>query len=152
MKLEDCLLGHWTNKHQAQSDPTNWVSVEVVWKKHEEGYQSCNYKRRDGPDFPYRKKNHKFVYLSDTEVLVQNYHLDWTRHEDCDIIFKYDGKAWHGEIASPGKCRGYRGDEVISEIHAYGDKLHTCDRGIDLETGKMVWGSNELYRFIRKPE
>ena len=152
MKLEDCLLGHWTNKHQAQSDPTNWVSVEVVWKKHEEGYQSFNYKRRDGPDFPYRKKNHKFVYLSDTEVLVQNYHLDWTRHEDCDIIFKYDGKAWHGEIASPGKCRGYRGDEVISEIHAYGDKLHTCDRGIDLETGKMVWGSNELYRFIRKPE
>ena len=144
------LLGHWTNKHQTQSDPTNWVSVEVVWKKHEEGYQSFNYKRRDGPDFPYRKKNHKFVYLSDTEVLVQNYHLDWTRHEDCDIIFKYDGKAWHGEIASPGKCRGYRGDEVISEIHAYGDKLHTCDRGIDLETGKMVWGSNELYRFIRK--
>ena len=51
------------------------------------------------------------------------------------------------ETCVSGKCRGYRGDEVISEIRAYGDKLHTCDRGIDLESGKMVWGSTELYRF-----
>ena len=152
MRLEDYLLGHWTNRYQAQSDPTNWVSVEIIWKEHEEGYQSCNYKRCDGPDNPYRRKNHKMVYLSDTEVLVENYHLDWTRHEDCDILFTFDGHAWNGRLAYPGKCRGYRGDEVISEIRAYGDKLHTCDRGIDLESGKMVWGSTELYRFTRMGE
>jgi len=149
MELEAYLLGHWTNRLQAQSDPINWVSVEIVWKLHEEGFQSMNYKRSEGPDAPYRKKNHKFLKISDTEVLVENYHLDWTRHEDCDIIFKFDGQVWHGELAYPGKCTGYRGDKVISEIHAYGDKLHTCDRGIDLETGEMVWGSKELYRFTR---
>ena len=87
MKLEDCLMGHWTNKHQAQSDPTNWVTVEIIWKSHEKGFQSMNFKRCDGPGNPYRKKNHKFLYLSDREVVVENYHLDWTRHEDCDILF-----------------------------------------------------------------
>ena len=110
-----------------------------------------NYKRCEGPDSPYRKKNHKFVRLSDREVLVENYHLDWTRHEECDILFTFDGEAWHGKLAGEN-CKGYRGDRVISEIHAYGNKLHTCDRGIDLETGEMVWGSTELYRFTRMGE
>jgi hypothetical protein len=150
MNLDSYLLGHWTNKYQAQSDPTNWVSVEILWKPHEDGFQSTNYKRCEGPEFPYRRKNHKFVELSDVEVLVQNYHLDWTRHEDCDILFTFDSEAWHGQLAGDN-CTGYRGDKVISEIHAYGDKLHTCDRGIDLKTGEMVWGSTELYRFTRMP-
>ena len=48
--------------------------------------------------FAYRKKNHKFLYLSDREVVVENYHLDWTRHEDCDILFTSDGQGWHGKI------------------------------------------------------
>ena len=146
--LEDYILGHWTNRHQAQSNPTEWVSVEILWQRHEEGFQSMNYKRADGPNNPYRKKNHKLLRLSDTEYVMQNYHLDWTRHEDCDMIFMFDGDAWHGCLAGDN-CIGYRGDKVISEIHCYGDKLHTCDRGIDLETGEMVWGSTELYRFTR---
>ena len=103
-----------------------------------------NFKRCDGPESPYRKKNHKFVQLSDTEVLVENYHLDG-QNTMIVIYYSFDGQAWHGKLAGDN-CIGYRGDKVISEIHAYGDKLHTCDRGIDLETGEMVWGSAELYR------
>jgi hypothetical protein len=146
--LEDYIIGHWSNRHQAQSNPTEWVSVEIIWKRHEEGFQSTNYKRCDGPNDPYRQKNHKIVKVSNTECIIQNYHLDWTRHEDCDMIFTFDGSAWHGKLVGD-KCVGYRGDKVISNIHCYGDKLHTCDRGIDLETGEMVWGSTEMYRFTR---
>jgi hypothetical protein len=152
INFEDYIIGHWTNKSQAQSNPHHFVSVEIVWKRHEEGYQSMNYKRADGPDYFYRKKNHKFVQISDTEVLVENYHLDWTRHEDCDILFTFDGKAWHGQLACPGKCHGYRGDRVVSEVHAYGDKLHTMDQGYDIETGEFVWGSKQLYKFTRMGE
>ena len=63
------------------------------------------------------------------------------------MIFMFDGDAWHGCLVGDN-CIGYRGDKVISEIYCYGDKLHTCDRGIDLETGEMA-GSTELYRFTR---
>ncbi|AET72655.1 chromophore lyase [Synechococcus phage S-CAM8] len=151
MKIEDYLIGHWTNKHQAQSNPSSYVTVEIVWKIHEEGFQSINYKRCDGPSDPYRKKNHKILYLSDTKVIIENYHLDWTRHDICDMMFTFDGTAWQGKLAGD-QCRGYRGDKVVSNITAYGDKLHTCDQGYDLETGELVWGSLQPYKFTRKPE
>ena len=109
MNIEDCLMGHWTNRHQAQSDPTNWVTVEIIWKSHEEGFQSMNFKRCDGPGNPYQKKNHKLHIFSDNQVVVENYHLDWTRHEDCDILFTFDGQGWHGKIIGDN-CVGYKGD------------------------------------------
>ena len=56
-------------------------------------------------------------------------------------MFTFDGSVWRGQHACPGKCVGYRGDRVVSEIHCFGDKLHTCDQGYDLKTGEMVWGS-----------
>ena len=147
MNIEDYLLGHWTNRYQAQSNPTNFASVEIVWKKVDDGYESMNYKRVNGPDDPYRRKRHKIRYISDTEAIIENYHLDWTRHEDCDIIFTFDGQAWHGKLLG-NECRGYRGNRVVSEVHAYGDKLHTMDQGYD-EDNNLVWGSTELYRFVR---
>lgn len=147
MNIEDYLLGHWTNRYQAQSNPTSFASVEIVWKKVDDGYESMNYKRVNGPDDPYRRKRHKIRYISDTEAIIENYHLDWTRHEDCDIIFTFDGQAWHGKLLG-NECRGYRGNRVVSEVHAYGDKLHTMDQGYD-EDNNLVWGSTELYRFVR---
>ena len=147
MNIEDYLLGHWTNRYQAQSNPTSFASVEIVWKKVDDGYESMNYKRVNGPDDPYRCKRHKIRYISDTEAIIENYHLDWTRHEDCDIIFTFDGQAWHGKLLG-NECRGYRGNRVVSEVHAYGDKLHTMDQGYD-EDNNLVWGSTELYRFTR---
>jgi hypothetical protein len=147
MMIEDYLLGHWTNRYQAQSDPTNFASVEIVWKRVDDGFESMNYKRVNGPDDPYRRKRHKIRYISDTEAVIENYHLDWTRHPKCDILFTFDGQAWHGKLLGEG-CRGYRGNRVVSEVHAYGDKLHTMDQGYD-EDNNLVWGSTQLYRFVR---
>ena len=147
MRIEDYLLGHWSNKTQAQSNPLEFVSVEVIWKEVEGGFESMNYKRSKGPNDPYRRKNHRLEIISDTEVIMQNYHLDWTRHEDCDMIFTFDGQAWHGKLLGEG-CRGYRGDRVYSEIHLLGNKLHTMDQGYD-EENNLVWGSKQLYRFTR---
>ena len=145
--IEDYLLGHWTNRYQAQSDPTNFASVEIIWKAIDGGFESMNFKRSRGPEDPYRKKRHKLEYISDTQVIMQNYHLDWTRHEECDMILTFDGQAWHGKLLGEG-CRGYRGNRVVSEVHAYGDKLHTMDQGYD-EDNNLVWGSTQLYRFVR---
>ena len=147
MRIEDCLLGHWSNKAQAQSNPLDIVSVEVIWKEVEGGFESMNYKRSNGPNDPYRHKKHRLEIISDTEVIMQNYHLDWTRHEECDMMFTFDGQAWHGKLLGD-RCRGYRGDRVVSEIHLFGNKLHTMDQGYD-EENNLVWGSTQLYRFTR---
>jgi len=147
MMIEDYLLGHWTNRSQAQSNPHSFASVEIIWKRVDDGFESMNYKRSLGPSEPYRKKRHKLEIISDTEVIMHNYHLDWTPHPECDIILTFDGDAWHGKLLGEG-CRGYRGDRVVSEIHLYGDKLHSMDQGYD-ENNRLVWGSTELYRFTR---
>ena len=147
MTIEDYIIGHWSNRSQAQSNPTTFASVEIVWKKIDGGFESMNYKRSRGPEDPYRKKRHKLVQVSDTEVIMQNYHLDWTRHEECDMILTFDGQAWHGKLLG-NECRGYRGNRVVSEIHLYGDKLHSMDQGYD-EDNNLVWGSTKLYRFTR---
>ena len=149
--FESYLLGLYNNRSQAQSHPTEFPQVYILWEKIVGGYHSKQWYRRDGPTKPYREKYHKLVEVSETEVIMENYYLDWTRHEDCDMIFRFDGHGWHGQLAGD-KCRGYRGDRVISEIHVYKDKLHTCDQGRDLETEELMWGSTELYRFTRKPE
>ena len=73
------------------------------------------------------------VSLSDNEILVENYDLDWTRAEDCDMILKFDGTCWRGELATPGKCTGVKGYRVVSEIYIFKDKLHTMDQGYNSE-------------------
>ena len=97
MMIEDYIIGHWSNKAQAQSNPTTFASVEIVWKEIDGGFESMNYKRSLGPEEPYRRKRHKLEYVSDTEVIMHNFHLDWTPHEECDMILTFDGQAWHGK-------------------------------------------------------
>lgn len=144
--FESYLLGLYTNKRQAQSYPTQFPQVYVLWEKMGEGYHSKQWYRRDGSNKPYREKYHKLVKVSDTEVIMENYYLDWTRHEECDMIFTFDGKRWHGKLLGDNcTARGYK---VIAEIHLDGSTIESRDKGID-ENGKLVWGSLGLYKFIR---
>ncbi|AIX27942.1 antenna protein [Synechococcus phage ACG-2014a] len=147
MKIDDYLLGHWSNKFQAQSCPHQYSTVEIEWKKIEGGYHSKNYYREDGPNKPYRERYHKLIVKSETKVQFENYDLDWTKSENCDMIFVFDGNAWHGQLIGD-KCTGVRGYRVVSEIHLYGDKLHSMDQGYNAG-GEMMWGSELLYKFTR---
>jgi hypothetical protein len=148
MNFEDYLLGNWTNKAQAQSDPQGFASVNIVWRKIEGGYESMNYKRVRGENDPYRRKYHKLEIVSDTQVIMHNYHRDWTPHEECDMIFTFSDGVWNGRLIGD-ECRGYRGDRVRSQIQLFGHKLHSMDQGYDAE-GNFVWGSKKFYRFTRE--
>ena len=150
MTIDNYLLGHWSNRFQAQSSPHQYSTVEIEWKLTEGGYHSKNYYRSDGPNKPYRERYHKKVQVSDTEIRFENYDLDWTRSENCDMIFTFDGHAWHGSLIGD-KCTGVRGHRVVSEIHLYGNKLHSMDQGYNSE-GEMMWGSENLYKFTRMGE
>ena len=147
VNFEKYLLGHWSNKAQAQSDPQNFASLNIVWKKIEDGYESMNYKRCRGAYDPYRRKYHKLEIVSDTEIIMHNYYTDWTPHEDCDMMFTFDGNSWTGRLIGDN-CRGYRGDRIVSHIQLFGNKLHNMDQGYD-DQGNLVWGTKKCYRYTR---
>ena len=146
MTIEDYLIGHWSNRLQAQSNPHRFTSVELIWNKIDGGLESYNYMRHKGSHSPYRKKYHTVNRISDREVIIQNHFIDWTRNENCDMIFKFDGEKWIGNLLGCN-CTGSQGERVVSEMHLFGNKIHTMDQGY--ESNKMIWGSAEFYRFTR---
>lgn len=147
MNFEQYLIGNWSNKAQAQSDPQNFASVNIVWQKIEGGYESMNYKRCRGAYDPYRRKYHKLEQVSATEVIMHNYHRDWTPHSICDMMFTFDGNIWSGRLIGD-ECRGYRGHKVVSHVQLFGHKLYSMDAGYD-DQGNFIWGSDRFYRFTR---
>lgn len=149
-KFEKYLLGKYNNFKQAQSAPTIFAQVCIHWKKLDDGYHSKQWYRHQD-NSPYREKYHKLKVVSDTEVIVENYHLDWTRHEECDMIFTFDGNAWHGKLIGD-KCIVRGNARVISEIHLTKTGLQSRDRGMHIETGEKVFGGYDLYNFERKGE
>ena len=145
--FEEYLLGLYDNKTQAQSHPTEFAQVYILWEKIEGGYHSKNYYRSDGPSKPYRERYHKLVEIDETTVIVENYHTDWTRCEGCDMMFTFDGQAWHGSLVSDN-CFVRDGVRVKPEIHLTKTGLDSKDQGFD-SNGNMVFGSTMLYRFKR---
>ena len=150
IQIDDYLLGHWTNRHQAQSAPHHYSSIEIVWSKVEGGYHSKNYYRSQGPDNPYRERYHKTDVISDDKIIFKNYNLDWTRSENCDMMFVYNGEQWIGSVVGDS-CISSDGNRVHSEMKLFGSKIHTCDQGYDSD-GNMIWGSKNPYKFKRMGE
>ena len=140
MTIEDYLLGLWTNQNQAQSAPTTYATILMEWKEIEGGFQSKNYYRTDGSQRPYRKRYHKKVDISEKEVLIENYDLEWNKSEECGMLFKYDNLAWHGNII--GDCV-HNGVTIKSQMHLFGDKLHSFDQAY--KGGRMVWGLSLIH-------
>ena len=67
-----CLLGTWSNKHQAQSAPTLYKSVTVKWEQNDEFINSIHWGRRKSDD-PYLKTYKKLVEVSDKEVILEHW-------------------------------------------------------------------------------
>lgn len=145
--FESYLLGLYDNIQQAQSHPTEFAQIFILWERIDDAYHSKQWYRRDGPNKPYRERYHKLVELSETRVVVQNYHLDWTRCESCDMIFKFEGHEWHGQLIG-NDCIVRGNVRVKSEIKLTKTGLESRDQGYDPD-GKMVFGSLGLYKFKR---
>jgi hypothetical protein len=136
-----CLLGTWSNKHQAQSAPTLYKSVTVKWEQNDEFINSIHWGRRKSDD-PYLKTYKKLVEVSDKEVILEHWggtYSGLTRNEDCDMILKFDGTAWMGQFDT---------DNIHAELAVYGTKLFMRDRFLDSK-GRIVWGADEIYKFVR---
>lgn len=96
------IEGTYTNKAQAQSDPTGHAWVWIQWIKLDENkIQSRQWYHHDGD--VYRERN----FIVDTEgdnVILRNHTLDW-KPIGCDLLwrsfgsgYKTDGECKFGEI------------------------------------------------------
>ena len=47
MTIDSYLLGHWTNRQQAQSNPHCFSQCEIIWEKDGDWYTSKNFYRVD---------------------------------------------------------------------------------------------------------
>ena len=119
--------------NQAQSSPTTYATI---FREGDRRGVSVTKYWTDGPSRPYRKRYHKKVDISKTEVLIENYDLEWNKSEECGMLFKYDNLAWHGNII--GDCV-HNGVTIKSQMHLFGDKLHSFDQAY--KGGQMVWGT-----------
>jgi len=144
--FETYLLGLYNNRHQAQSNPSQFAQIFILWEKIEGGYHSKQWYRRD-PHNPYRERYHKIVEISETRVVVENYNLDWTKDSGCDMIFEYQGSEWHGKLIG-NNCIVRENVRVKTEIYLSKTALRCRDQGYD-PNGKMVFGSLGLYELIR---
>ena len=144
-----CLLGTWSNKAQAQSAPTIYRQVFVRWYKDEEYIHSVHWSRKE-ENSPYLTTNKKLKVLSDTEVILEHWGGTYSglkRDETCDMHMKYDGNLWNGKFDTSMEEDG----QIITghaELTLYGHKLFMRDRFLDTK-GKIIWGADEIYRFVR---
>ncbi len=150
--FSDALLGHWTNRHQAQSNPLGFASVELEWgidysDVDQIWYTSKNYYRKEGPNNPYRSGRHKMSLIRGDSFLMENYSEDGTKRVGCDMLFVEHDNRWEGKLFAEGQC--VLNDAIISShMLLYGDKLHSADQGRDKQ-GNLIWGSDHFYRFTR---
>jgi len=152
ISFDDALLGHWTNRYQAQSNPLGFASVELEWSidysdVDQIWYKSKNYYRKEGPNKPYRSGRHKMSLIRGDSFLMENYSEDGTKRQGCDMLFVDINGRWEGRLFAEGQC--VIGDAIISShMVLYGDKLHSADQGRDKE-GNLIWGTDHFYRFTR---
>ena len=135
------LLGTWSNKHQAQSAPTLYKSVTVKWEQNGEFINSIHWGRKKSDD-PYLKTYKKLVEVSDKEVILEHWggtYSGLTRNEECDMVLNFDGTVWMGQFDT---------DNIHAELAVYGTKLFMRDKFLDSK-GRIVWGADEIYRFLR---
>ena len=62
--FENSLLGKYNNFRQAQSSPTLFSQIEIIWEKTDGGLHSKQWYRHD-PKTPYREGYHRVIHVSE---------------------------------------------------------------------------------------
>ena len=149
-KFIDWYVGSFTNRKQALSHPFMFKEVRLTHKYMGDntfyGEQKTVY-----TDNTYRKfKN--VISESDGLIIAKNYTLEDKYMPNCDMVFKFDGEQFVGEVEGcdcfverEGKQTYVKNSTYLSE-----DSYKVYDRGYEVDTDEYVWGSRwGHFKFIR---
>lgn len=134
----DLIVGHWTNKKQAFSNPAKYAYTNIKWEL-VDGKLNCkswyNYK---GEDNPYKVETGITVIAGEYEetVILQG---------RCSFLFfKQDG-TWKGTNYGDCIVRDALLESVV-ELDNDSYKCYDCGRN---DKGEIVWGGTLLYQFTK---
>ena len=157
--FEECLVGHFSNLHQAMKDPSRYAHIRISHIKLRDGLfygeQAYNYEHLN----PYRLFILKII--EEDDYIIQNYEISdpkpyvgcknldkladapLERRLGCDIRFKLGGVVYRGENATTKCLVPYKGRQTYlqNEIELTEDAYWVLDKGFDVETNKQVWGA-----------
>ena len=140
-----CLLGRWSNKAQAYSNPSRYAWILTSWEDVGNGkYLSKQWYHYEGEEKPYRERINTLCEI-ESGIILQNWGLDGTRNEKCDIIVTLDNGKWKGKNIGT-ECI-VRGASLRSDFLLSSGELLSRDAGyVD---NKLIWGSRDYYHFGR---
>ncbi len=140
------LFGDYSNQSQAFMYPCEYAMIRLLWKDLGDNKSiSQSFYEYDYPNVkPYRQSYHQHIEISQTEVLLHSYDMDW--NSTCDHQVIWDGNFW---IAKPcGECI-VKDIKIESQFKFNQQKCFFQDAGYD-KNGKLVWGKSEgIFEFTR---
>jgi hypothetical protein len=140
------IVGEYSNKNQAFMYPCNYAMIRLVWKDlGENKLQSQSFYEYDYPKTdPYRQSYHTYEMITDEEVLLRSFDMDW--NPTCDHNIYWNGAFWVAKTC--GECI-VKDIRIESEFKFNREKCFSRDAGYD-ESGKLVWGKDSgLFEFDR---
>jgi len=140
--FEELLIGEYTNKKQAQSNPSMWpqINVEIIKK----GLHTVEFKswyKYQGKTNAYRHYRWVYTVLTDNIVTVESENLIDGK-PTCPYIFKYHNEDgwWRG--TTNGVCQ-FGNTRVISRTRFNGKEYRSIDSGYHAETKDLLWGKSQ---------
>jgi hypothetical protein len=132
------IVGNYINTRQAFESPAHWAHIRVeIEDLGNNKLQSRSYYYYEweisGPY--YRCTNHEYQQITPTQVVFDNYDLDWNKLFTFE--FDWDGEFWVSNAKDNCIINGTR---VVSHLKFSQDLLLSQEAGYDVETDKLIWG------------
>ena len=140
MIFEQLLIGEYSNKKQAQGNPSLWPQIEVEVTP--EGYNTVIQKswyKYQGKTKAYRHYRWTYEYLSEDVVQMQSENLIDGK-PTCPYIWKWSNGWWLG--TTEGVCQ-FGDTRVISRTRFNGYEYRSIDSGYHAETKDLLWGKRQ---------
>ena len=168
--LARLMAGDFCNFQQSQADPKNYAHIRIFFRPLPWNFFSgIGFYSEQVYDYdlwsPYRQGVHRLIDRGE-DVYIENYSLknpelyagsghnrdilltippdDIERRYNCSMVFKKEGEMFRGSVEPGNKCLIHRkGVEtyLVSTVELTKTTWVSWDRGMDIGTGKQIWGS-----------
>ena len=144
--FEELICGHYRNQRQAMSNPARWPQIDIrIWQVSSGIIEAKSWYKYKGEDNAYNWLRYNIVDLTETTVKTEVFSYIH-QADSCPFNWTYDGRWWKGE----GDCI-IRNARCVSTIRFNGFDYRSQDIGLDVDTGKQLWGTTKdegEFRFV----
>lgn len=164
------MAGDFSNYKQAAENPRQYAHIHVFFRPLAfDFFSAIGFYSEQVYDHdlwtPYRQGVHRLIDKGD-HIYIENYRLEDSfvyagaarepailktitrsciqRRQHCSMIFRRDGETFLGQVEPGNQClieKNGRQTYLVSDVEITDSTWASLDRGIDVDTGDQVWGS-----------